>query len=306
VLRGATINNKHFILISGFVIAASAAVFLFQNYHNNELLRNNADDKAQSVSQYGHQKHANQSAGDKEPGKLNSEIAQASKSPRIKSNAIDSYADFQPYEIYERYLQDAKRGDTKSQYIVSRMLEECAGTVKSESRFQELREEGVIAEASIKRMEQQHQKCKPFYAEHNDMTTEAEIWLESAANEESSLAKLRIASQLAPEEVPRSEFKPMMIAALKESQGNQILETDALFFIVSFFSRYDEWRDSERSAWTVVYCRRNFNCDEDMLIEKELSLAYKAPQLEEIVSVADEYALALEEGRWGDLDLDHP
>ena len=43
-----------------------------------------------------------------------------------------------------------------------------------------------------------------------------------------------------------------------------------------------------------------------MLIEMELSLAYKAPQLEEIVSVADEYALALEEGRWGDLDLEHP
>lgn len=222
------------------------------------------------------------------------------------SSGYSSYDDFKPFVVYEQNLDAAEKGDARSQYVVAKMLQTCAGSIRSRDRLKEIRDQGKLSEETILGMEKDYERCREFHKEFQDIKSVRDTWYESAASKGLAVAQLHQHVYGVRDPLTKEEFQQLLLPALENAGDDPFIMEDALFYVNVFFSEHAEWRYVERAAWNIVYCRASPRCDESSLVTDQLALVHKPAELESIEQLASSYTKAINERRWADLDLTHP
>jgi hypothetical protein len=215
---------------------------------------------------------------------------------------------YNAFQLMEQHMEAARAGNARSQYLVSRLLSECVGSPSSMEQIDRLRQNEAFAGDIVSDLEVSLERCKPFHERYGDLRTQRETWLESAAANGSHVAILEkhLLNSIAEDEYSKEAFQAKLIPALVEASESEHVLDQAIFGVQVYFSNFAEWRSLERAAWTIVYCQSSLVCDLDKVHADEIELVFKSHEIESIRALADDYAKAIIEKNWEELDLTHP
>lgn len=222
-----------------------------------------------------------------------------------KKKAI-GYREFSYSDLYEQHIIQAMLGSAKSQAVVAMALMDCVTSKKmSEAEIDdvtyEVRGAGLpdeLAQSAIS-----HAKaCNTILSlsGSNDVAVDAQRWAARSSEQSSAVGTLfeidrgwRAAPESLEDEVT------LIVSALQESNGEQLFETLALYRAYSIMHENPDANRLKTPALQLLWCDRHFRCE---LGDPEDALAdYAEYEIEEIISKANSYRRAIDEGDWSRL-----
>jgi hypothetical protein len=210
---------------------------------------------------------------------------------------FETWADVPVKQIYDDNLSSALVGVPQSQYIVGRVLAFCARVPASESELQEAELSGSLPEASLTSVRIRYGLCKDLAPAIDDLSEEADYWLFRAREAGYPLAIAREATGPFADE-PSDQIAEVLARSLRAAYGNQLLEADALRYVVSYFANSVQYGDVDREAWTILYCEKNPSCDVTAHLDSYLAPTYHIHEYDLIVSRANQRKTEMQQGLW--------
>lgn len=169
--------------------------------------------------------------------------------------------DYHPFNVYMQYLDTAREGNPRSQYIVAKMLATCAGTTRTRERLDEIRNSGRFSDEVLLNMEKSFDRCQNFHRESEDLQTLQGTWMAAAASQGLEAAVLHQHVWHTGDKLSDQQFKDMLVPVLMSSASDQYMLEDALYFINVYFARHATWRGEQRAAWAILHCSASPECD---------------------------------------------